>query len=62
MFLGLIKLGGFGRTFAIASKGGRIQFDRYFLNVYNFIRETKTIRPIRVIRLLPLRMADSGPS
>jgi hypothetical protein len=32
-FLGLIELGGFGPTFSIASKGGRIEFDRYVFNV-----------------------------
>ncbi len=34
--LGLIVLGGFGPTFSIASKGGRIEFDRYV-----FIRLSK---------------------
>jgi hypothetical protein len=29
-YLGFIVLGGVKRTFSIASKGGRIQFDRYY--------------------------------
>ena len=29
VFLGLIVLGGFGPTFSIASKGHRIQFNKY---------------------------------
>jgi Na+/proline symporter len=33
-YVGFIKLGGVKRTFSIASKGGRIQFDRYsFLDI-----------------------------
>ncbi len=49
MVLGLIVLGGFGRTFSIASKGGRIQFDRYFLNVHNFIFKIKNNKGIRLL-------------
>ena len=29
LFLGLIKLGGFGPAFSTAWEGGRIQFDKY---------------------------------
>jgi hypothetical protein len=35
--LGLIRLGGFGRAFSIASKGGRIEFDRYIFNMHSIL-------------------------